>query len=279
MNWKKIHLLLFTFCRYFLATIIILYAFAKIFETQFTSQPSIYDKPIGSLTGFQLTWYYYGYSYWYGFIIAITQITSALLLFFRKTTRLGITIYLTFMINILLMDFAYDIEGAKGMAVTLTLMALFVFLSDYKAFFKYFVQEPLTFNQESTPNWFKKISKIKYILIPLILIGSPTVVLTLKNKYMEKNQFYGKWINEKNNDKLYFEALNTFQVVKKNENNAYIKGTYTFTKDSIFLYYNNEVTNEQQNQVYLKGKYIIKDSVMTISTKQSEVILKQIRNY
>lgn len=279
MNWKKIHLLLFTFCRYFLATIIILYAFAKIFETQFTSQPSIYDKPIGSLTGFQLTWYYYGYSYWYGFIIAITQITSALLLFFRKTTRLGITIYLTFMINILLMDFAYDIEGAKGMAVTLTLMALFVFLSDYKAFFKYFVQEPLAFNQEITPNWFKKISKIKYILIPLILIGIPTVVLTLKNKYMEKNQFYGKWINEKNNDKLYFEALKTFQVVKKNDNNAYIKGTYTFTKDSIFLYFNNKVTNEQQNQVYLKGKYIIKNSVMTINTKQSEVILKQIRNY
>ncbi|MBA5791492.1 hypothetical protein H1R17_13000 [Flavobacterium sp. xlx-214] len=279
MNWKKIHLLLFTFCRYFLATIIILYAFAKIFETQFTSQPSIYDKPIGSLTGFQLTWYYYGYSYWYGFIIAITQITSGLLLFFRKTTRLGITIYLTFMINILLMDFAYDIEDAKGMAVTLTLMALFVFLSDYKAFFKYFVQEPLVFNQESTPNWFKKISKIKYILIPLILIGIPTVVLTLKNKYMEKNQFYGKWINEKNNDKLYFEALKTFQVVKKNENNAYIKGTYAFTKDSIFLYFNNEVTNDQQNQVYLKGKYIIKDSVMTISTKQSEVMLKQIRNY
>lgn len=279
MNWKKIHLLLFTFCRYFLATIIILYAFAKIFETQFTSQPSIYDKPIGSLTGFQLTWYYYGYSYWYGFIIAITQITSALLLFFRKTTRLGIIIYLTFMINILLMDFAYDIEGAKGMAVTLTLMALFVFLSDYKAFFKYFVQEPFAFNQESTPNWFKKMSKIKFILIPLILIGIPTTVLTLKNKYMEKNQFYGKWINEKNNDKLYFEALKTFQVVKKNDNNAYIKGTYTFTKDSIFLYYNNEVTNEQQNQVYLKGKYITKDSVMTIHTKQSEVILKQIRNY
>lgn len=279
MNLKKIHLLLFTFCRYFLATIIILYAFAKLFETQFTSQPSIYDKPIGSLTGFQLTWYYYGYSYWYGFIIAITQITSALLLFFRKTTRLGITIYLTFMINILLMDFAYDIEGAKGMAVTLTLMALFVFLSDYKAFFKYFVQEPLAFNQESTPNWFKKMSKIKFILIPLILIGIPTTVLTLKNKYMEKNQFYGKWINQNNSDKLYFEALKTFQVVKKNENNAYIKGTYTFTKDSIFLYYNNEITNEQQNQVYLKGKYIIKDSVMTISTKQSEVIFKQIRNY
>jgi len=63
MNWRKIHFYLHTFCRYFLATIIISYAFAKILGTQFTSQPSTYDKPVGLLSGFELTWYYYGYSF------------------------------------------------------------------------------------------------------------------------------------------------------------------------------------------------------------------------
>jgi len=95
MNWNKTHLYLYTFCRYFLATMIISYAAAKICETQFIAQPSVYDKPVGTLTGFQLTWYYYGYSYWYGLVIAFTQIISAILLFFRKTTRIGIIIFET----------------------------------------------------------------------------------------------------------------------------------------------------------------------------------------
>ncbi len=42
------------------------------------------------------------------------------------------------MVNILLMDFAYDIDGAKGMAVVLTILAIFVFFSDYKELIKYY---------------------------------------------------------------------------------------------------------------------------------------------
>ena len=130
MNWKKVHFYLHTFCRYFLATMILSYAFAKILGTQFTTQPSTYDQPVGSLSGFNLTWYYYGYSFSYGVFIAISQITSSLLLFFRKTTRVGVVLFLSFMVNILLVDYAYDIQGAKGMATIMTIMALFIFLSE-----------------------------------------------------------------------------------------------------------------------------------------------------
>ena len=50
MNWKRVHFYLHTFYRYFLATMILSYAFAKILGTRFTSQPSTYDKPISSLS-------------------------------------------------------------------------------------------------------------------------------------------------------------------------------------------------------------------------------------
>ncbi|EEI93318.1 hypothetical protein HMPREF0765_1120 [Sphingobacterium spiritivorum ATCC 33300] len=43
------------------------------------------------------------------------------------------------MVNILLVDLAYDIQGAKGMAIVLTIMALFVLLSDYKLLINYFI--------------------------------------------------------------------------------------------------------------------------------------------
>lgn len=276
MDLKKAHLYLYTFCRYFLATMIISYAFAKIFETQFTSQPSVYDKPIGSLNGFQLTWYYYGYSYWYGMVIAITQIISSLLLFFRKTTRIGIILFLAFMINILLMDFAYDIQGAKGMALTLTLMALFVLLSDYKALLKYFVQEPPLFQDSDRPMRMNKMSKIKFIYIPIVFIGFFVLISTLKNKYMGKNEFYGTWENVETAERLHFEAANTFQINRKNELENFVNGNYTFTKDSLTLMASTK-TESEKTEKYLKGKYKLVGTDLIMTTENSTLKFKRIR--
>ncbi len=279
MNWKKIHLYLYTFCRYFLATIIISYAFSKIFETQFVSQPSIYDKPVGSLSGFQLTWYYFGYSYWYGLFIALTQILSSILLFFRKTTRIGIILYLTFMVNILLVDFAYDIEGAKGMALILTGMALFVFLSDYKLLLKYFITEPPLYQNNDRPVWMNKIGKIKLIYIAVVFIGFFTLITNLKDKYMGRNKFYGTWENTENADILYFEAANTFQILKKNESQTFIDGEYTFTNDSINLVSIPKEGSSKSEGIkkYLSGKYTITEKKLIITSRNQKLEFKRVR--
>ncbi|MGV0833883.1 hypothetical protein ACTS9D_17065 [Empedobacter brevis] len=274
INWKKIHYFTYTFCRYFLATMIISYAFAKIFETQFISQPSVYDKPIGNLSGFELTWFYYGYSYWYGLIIASTQIISSLLLFFRQTTRIGIIIFLTFMINILLMDFAYDIDGAKGMAVVLTIMALFVFFSDYNELIKYFIKTPPLFEKERTTK-INKISKLKFIYIPLVFIGLFVLITTLKDKFLSQNQFFGAWENVKNNERIYFESANTFQKVNNSTFKPINSGTYTFEKDSIYL----KGTQEENRtpEIILKGKFNINNNELKIETTKGVKFYKRIR--
>lgn len=274
INWKKIHYFTYTFCRYFLATMIISYALAKIFETQFISQPSVYDKPIGNLSGFELTWFYYGYSYWYGLIIASTQIISSLLLFFRQTTRIGIIIFLSFMINILLMDFAYDIDGAKGMAVVLTIMALFVFFSDYNELIKYFIKTPPLFEKERTIK-INKISKLKFIYIPLVFIGLFVLITTLKDKFLSQNQFFGAWENVKNNERIYFESANTFQKVNNSTFKPINSGTYTFEKDSIYL---KETQEENQTpEIILKGKFNINNNELKIETTKGVKFYKRIR--
>lgn len=274
INWKKIHYFTYTFCRYFLATMIISYAFAKIFETQFISQPSVYDKPIGNLSGFELTWFYYGYSYWYGLIIASTQIISSLLLFFRQTTRIGIIIFLTFMINILLMNFAYDIDGAKGMAVVLTIMALFVFFSDYNDLIKYFIKTPPLFEEERTTK-INKISKLKFIYIPLVFIGLFVLITTLKGKFLSQNQFFGAWENVKNNERIYFESANTFQKVNNSTFKPVNSGTYTFEKDSIYLKGTQE--ENQTPEIILKGKFNINNNELKIETTKGVKFYKRIR--
>lgn len=287
MNWKKVHFYLYTFCRYFLATFIISYAFAKILGTQFTSQPSVYDRPIGSLSGFQLTWYYYGYSYWYGLVIAVTQIISALLLFFRKTTRLGVILYLTFMVNITMVDFAYGIDEAKGMALILTLMALFILLSDYKLFYKYFITEPELFAEDERPNWLKKAKIVKFIYIPLVFIGIFFLLSAMKKKYMGMNEFYGTWENTANGDRLHFEAGNSFQIMKKNEVKRLSSGIYNFSKDSlklqivsdseIFSNANNNSSKKPKPVYYLKGKYKLADQSLNITSDETVLNFKRIR--
>lgn len=273
MNWQKIHLFLHTLCRYSLATIIIMYAFAKILKTQFVSEPSVYDMPIGSLDGFRLTWYYYGYCYWYGLVIAITQITSALLLFFRKTTRIGIILFLTFMINILLTDFAYEIR-AKEVAITLTLMALFVLFSDYKALLKYFIQEPPLFQNSDRPKWINKISIVKFIYIPAVFITFFVVFTNLKDEYLKEDKFYGTWENLKTKERFHFESMSSFQINKLGESKSIANGEYSFTKDSLTL---KSSDNLNKTKNYLKGKYRLSHSSLTIATQNGDLNFTRIR--
>lgn len=289
------HFYLYTFCRYFLATMIISYAFAKVLGTQFTTQPATYDKPVGLLKGFELTWYYYGYSAWYGAFISIAQILSSLLLFFRKTTRLGIVLFLSFMVNILLVDFAYDIQGAKGFASIMTIMALFIFFSEFPLFYQYFLHEPPLYGDKEQPAWVNKFSKIKWVYIPLVFIGFFILLSTLKNKYMGKNQFYGTWQNMDSNapfSRLSFEAASTFQINQLCNNIKVIGGKYTFTADNINLkvftkeyqiLLNNDKTNAILNPdtskmvSLLKGKYQIDSKGLTIQTGHKKFSFKRIR--
>ena len=295
MNLKKIHFYLHTFCRYFLATMILSYAFAKILGTQFTTQPSTYDQPIGSLSGFNLTWYYYGYSFSYGVFIAISQIASSLLLFFRKTTRVGVVLFLSFMVNILLVDYAYDIQGAKGMATIMTLMALFIFLSEYPLFIKYFLTEPPLFQDTERPNWINKIRKAKWVYIPLVFIGLFFGLSTLKTKFMGKNQFYGTWHNTDTTARFgnfNFEIANTFKINGKHNLNPIANGQYSFTNDTIILKtytkeYQNFLDNDKTNAVLkpdttkmitlIKGKYKLTEKELTIQNDSNKIVLKRIR--
>lgn len=296
MNSRKLHFYAYTFCRYFLATIILSYAFAKILGTQFTTQPSTYDRPIESLSGFELTWYYFGYSKWYGTLIAVIQIISSLFLFFRKTTRIGVMLFLSFMVNILLTDFAYDIEGAKGMASLLTAMALFVLFSDYSLFYKYFIEEPPLFNNNETPDWIGRYRNIKWIYIPFVFIGFFLVIYNLKNKYMPKDNFYGTWQNIDNStelNRLNFEAANTFKINEPLNNKVVARGGYTFTKDTLSL---NFLTNQESAILYrkvldgsiqlhgekmlkfFKGRYKVDKNILVIEIgERKKIFFKRIR--
>jgi hypothetical protein len=169
---NKLHYYLYTFCRYFSATMILIYGFAKIIGTQFSTSLLTFDTPVGALEGMDLVWFYFGYSYPYAVFIALSQIAASFFLFFRKTVRFGSILFLCIMVNIVAVDIAFNVDAdALIMAIILTCMGLFIFLSEFPLIIKYFINEPSLYQKEHMPNWINKIYTLKYIYIPLVFIG------------------------------------------------------------------------------------------------------------
>jgi hypothetical protein len=101
-------------CAYLLFT----YGLSKLGGVQFTLSPEIAQRPVGSLSGFQLTWYYFSYSRVYADILGLTQVAGAVMLLFRKTALLGAAVMTPVMANILMINLFFHIAfGAECMAV------------------------------------------------------------------------------------------------------------------------------------------------------------------
>ncbi|HEX2253435.1 MAG TPA: hypothetical protein VHQ65_09225 [Thermoanaerobaculia bacterium] len=116
--------------RYAIGFVLIFYGFAKVMGSQFTILDSELDKPMGEVSGFWLTWYYFGYSAVYGNLIALGQIGGGLLLTFRRTALLGAAILFGIVSNIVLINFFFGIpSGATGVALLLWLGLLAILVT------------------------------------------------------------------------------------------------------------------------------------------------------
>ncbi|MEP0264445.1 hypothetical protein [Dokdonia sp.] len=203
------------------------YAFSKILKTQFNLGPRYLDDSISSFNGLSLTWYYYGYSRTYGLVIAGAQIAAALLLLFRKTERIGVILFLSFMINILLLNYFYEIDGAKSMSITLTIMGIFLLFSDWKAFKNYFLKSNI--NQPLIPSIIpakaKNLYWLKFLVIILLAFFAHRRISDLKKEYLVESKLHGVWEitprNSKNKiDKLYIGYYNRIKL-RDSLNNMY----------------------------------------------------------
>lgn len=106
----KIHYSIQALVRYFLAFIFFMYSFAKFYGTQlWTPYYAWLDTPLGDLTGFELTWSFFGTSHEYTLFIGLSQFACALLLMFRKTQLLGACLLFPIITNIVIVNFEYDI--------------------------------------------------------------------------------------------------------------------------------------------------------------------------
>jgi hypothetical protein len=90
--------------RYFCAFMLYMYGVSKLSHLQFNMSSVLAQRSVGSLNGYELTWFYYGYSRVYASVLGLRQVAGATLLLFRKTTLLAAAIMLPVMANILLIN-------------------------------------------------------------------------------------------------------------------------------------------------------------------------------
>ena len=126
--------------RFISAYLILTYGTRKLIGGgQFASGRTLGSRPIGSLSGFELTWFYYGYSHAYGAILGLTQILGGVLLLFRKSALLGAALLMPLMANILMINIFFHIAlGAELVAAFLLSSTLLLLWQEREALIRVF---------------------------------------------------------------------------------------------------------------------------------------------
>ena len=153
--------------RYICAVLLCFYGVSKLTGHQLVVPAWVAQKPIGSLDGYTLTWYYFGYSHAYKYILGAIQVMCAALLLFRKSALIAAVITVPMMVNILLINVFYSIApGAEGTAAFLLGCMLLFLWHQREALFETFWA-----NQPAEPDSAQKRHWLFRGLVMLFVVG------------------------------------------------------------------------------------------------------------
>lgn len=167
--------IIYTLIRYFLAYQLIIYGIAKIGYMQFGYPDDIkMDQRLGEFTPMGLLWTFMGYSKAYTVFTGWLEFIPGLLLLFRRTTLLGALMAFGVMLNVMMLNFCYDVP-VKLLSSHMVIMSLFLiiplFNPIYQLFFTDREVERVTVPTFVSESYEKLILVIKALLIPVILLS------------------------------------------------------------------------------------------------------------
>jgi len=134
--------------RYSLANSLFTYGFAKVFLTQMAPAWMYLERlvePFGNMSPAGLLWAFVGYSPSYQVFSGLAEVVAGSLLLFRRTTTLGALVAVGVLLNVVMLNFSYQID-VKVSSVNLLLSAVFLTAPDLGKLARFFV-----FNQRVDP--------------------------------------------------------------------------------------------------------------------------------
>lgn len=107
---EKALYVLTVYLRYYLASVLLLYGFSKVFLIQFNTPDTVrLSQEVGDMSPMGLAWTFVGFSKGYSIFTGGAEVLGGLLLFFRPTYVFGLLFSLTVMTNVLALNMFYDI--------------------------------------------------------------------------------------------------------------------------------------------------------------------------
>ena len=176
-----------TILRYWIAFLLLDFGFQKIFEVNFNYSYHINDSLASALTGQELTWKYYGFSYGLALILASFQIIGSILLLFKRTILLGVAVLLPVLLNIVLINIFYSIGLITLFTSILITLGLVTLMLQQKVDIIHFFNLYKNTLPPIGTNFSRSIARILCILIPLVF------VIYYNNSVHLSKKYFGKW--------------------------------------------------------------------------------------
>jgi hypothetical protein len=154
--------------KYLVAFLMFYYGYSKMHSKFFEITYLAQDSKLADIDGFFLTWYYYGRSNSFEFLIGLSELVPAIFLLFRRTSFIGSILLLPVAINVFLVNFFNQISGITFIVSIAVVIFNFYILSSY---YKRIVAFLLAMSQYDKPALNKSLKKFG-LIFKILIIGT-----------------------------------------------------------------------------------------------------------
>lgn len=174
------------------ATILIIYSVAKVFGGQFgPPMQSELDTPLRDLSGFQLTWRFFGYSYAYTLFVAGGQLGAAILMCFGRTRLLGACLQAPIMANIVVLNITHGIPVRLLSAILLALDLYLIAALGGRRLLAFVLGDRVTPRPPGPTRW--RIAGLKALFLALYILYVGAAMLAARQSWYQPSPVYGTW--------------------------------------------------------------------------------------
>ena len=235
--------------RYYLAANMFVYGFAKVFHLQ---MPFPYltqlVQPFGDKSPMGLAWSFVGYSKAYSAYTGWGEVINGILLLFRRTTTLGAIASAVVMMNVMILNYCYDVP-VKLFSSVLFLMCAFLVAPDAKRLWNVLIlnttTQPNYIGLRLTRRWMRIARPwVKWIFVLYLFYSNISGSLDGQKQYGDKSPLpllYGIYNTQtfiRNNDTIAALTTDTMrwkQLIVEFDKFARVKLMNDSTKDYNFI--------------------------------------------
>ena len=259
---KKIKLWFYTLLAYYIALTLIKYGADKIFKCQFYfPEPNTLYTPVGKLTPDILYWSFMGSSYSYTVFSGIIEIIPALLLLFKRTRLLGALIAFMVLLNVVMINFGFDIT-VKLYSLILLAFAGLIIIPELPKLYNFFIRKKTEEIQESTPIFKSKKEILTYTIVKVLVVG--LILVESFGIYFKTGN-----LNDDNYPRPYLHGA--YDVLSYSENDTIIAADLNNTKRfrRVFFHRRHYFIVQTMDDHFVDFKYQLEQGVNKLIIKSS----------